>query len=545
MEESKGDEESLSSLNLGDDGKDSLASMKRASWQTVSFNLLAVMFGATQLGFTFGQMGWVLGGLAIGLSAISTWASGILIGRAAIRTGAQSYPELGFKAFGRKGKTVISAAQWMSYFLTGMTQIAFSGAGYQQTFKGTKLGTFCTEGWMLVTTCLLAPCVMVPSFEEAVGMSVIVVGVQCFGLLIMYSQIFANGRYASEGLCYTQWTASSVLAAVANCAFSFGGHGVIPELIREMREPKDFEKAFNVAYGFTVPMYVFTGSLAFWAWGNASSANWVENLQSTNWVHAYNWINTVATFPLVVVGQVVLFLNVELSYGVLPTDTWVNSNALKKKGDNFSYRPMNNKPPLLEEEDMTDDASSQNNTVNDVKRKQEAALLLFANEIVEDSAFKDWIQSFPPILVRAVFRTSYVFAMYAAAYALIGVGLGNLTDLTGALGICALTYWMPFVIHAKVFWKDYSKAGLLWNAANIVFGVFISVAGTYFAAKELFSGSFNFFKESSCKEGAYFWGNDLWGNSNLQEPIGNNHTAKDVYDLVVQGCCQRGDTCGQ
>mmetsp|Transcript_13634 Transcript_13634/g.44459 ORF Transcript_13634/g.44459 Transcript_13634/m.44459 type:complete len:644 (+) Transcript_13634:106-2037(+) len=326
--------------------KGALDPLKRARWPSTAFGLLAVMFGATQLPYSLGQMGWTYGLLAVGLSGVSTWASGLLIGRAAIATGAKSYPELGKKAFGPTGRRIIVAAQWMSYFLTGMTQIAFSGATYQQTFKGTKLQNVCTQGWMLVTTCLLAPCLMVPSFNDAVGLTVFVVSVQCFGLAIMYSQIAEEGRYSSAGLCYDKITRDSILATVANTAFAFGGHGVIPELIREMKQPKDFSKAFNVAYGFTVPMYVLSGAVGFWAWGNASSANFVENLKSTPWVKAYNWINTVGTFPLVVVNQVALFLNVELSFGILPTDVWVNSNRPKRMKPT-TKRLGNNHPPEL------------------------------------------------------------------------------------------------------------------------------------------------------------------------------------------------------
>ena len=547
-----------------------VAAMQKAKWPSTSFSLLAVMFGATQLAYSLGQMGWGFGLGIIGLSGISTWVSGILIGRAAMKTGARSYPELGKKAFGKNGHRTIVTAQWMSYFLTGMTQIAFSGAGYQQTFKGTKLGhTFCTEGWMLITVCLLTPCAMVPSFDDAVGMAVIVVSVQCFGLAIMYSQIATNGRYSSQGLCYDQYTSSSVLATVANTAFAFGGHGVIPELIREMKEPKHFERAFNVAYGFTVPMYILSGAVGFWAWGNASSANFVENLQSTPWVHAYNWINTVATFPLVVINQVALFLNVELSFGILPTDTWINSNRrefhktvtdqptrLKKSKkqpssveEGFAYRPLcapQHTNPF--DDDYTYDdrtnADTQTTITDPTGENPPRDHTLDEDEDEEPSAFAVWLWQFPPILVRGVFRTGYIFAMYCGAYALIGVGLGNLTDLTGALGICALTYWMPFVIHAKVFWREYSMKALAWNGVNIAFGLFVSIAGTYFAAKDLFSGSFTFFKETSCKEGAYFWGNSLWGAHDLH-PASGNHSASAAYDIVVDGCCMQGKTCGQ
>ena len=50
-------------------------------------------------------------------------------------------------------------------------------------------------------------------------------------------------------------------------AFTFGGHGVFPEQIREMREPERFHEAFNYMYLFVIPFYFGTAALGFWALG--------------------------------------------------------------------------------------------------------------------------------------------------------------------------------------------------------------------------------------------------------------------------------------
>ena len=70
---------------------------------------------------------------------------------------------------------------------------------------------------------------------------------------IYLGQILSHGRYtAGDGdvvggvpvsiPCYDKWTTDSMLANVANIAFTFSGHGTFPEQIREMREPRDFGK---------------------------------------------------------------------------------------------------------------------------------------------------------------------------------------------------------------------------------------------------------------------------------------------------------------
>ena len=50
--------------------------------------------------------------------------------------------------------------------------------------------------------------------------------------------------------------------------------------------------------------------LSFWAFGNAVSANPIENLPDTPWVRAYLFANLAGAVPLLALGQIVLFLKV-------------------------------------------------------------------------------------------------------------------------------------------------------------------------------------------------------------------------------------------
>ena len=477
----------------GDDveSSDDASVLRRASVWTTVVNGLAVMFGAQQLPYAVGQMGWAKGLGALAASTVSTYFSGRLIGAICVRKHANSYPEMGEAAFGLAGRRTVVAAQWLGYFLTGVVQIAYSGATYQQTLRGTPLqDALCTQGWMLVTTLMLLPCVMVPSFKEAAPLSFAVVGAQVLGLLIFFAQIGTYGTYdaAPELPCYDKVTTGSALAALSNMAFTFGGHGVFPEQIREMREPERFHEAFNYMYVFVIPFYFGTAALGFWAFGNAAAANPLENLRDGVAVKVYLWFTLFTTFPLVVVGQVVLFLNLEVELDVLPTDVWTNSRREK----------------------VADSGAS---------------------------AFRKRVAAAPPVLVRAVFRASYVGAMYLIASALIGAGLGSMTNIAGALGLAALTYWMPYVLHTKIFWDEAHAASLAWAFLNVAFGFVVSTTGVYYAGKAFLQDDVRWFKEASCTEGAEFYGNHLWDNPGLSN-------ASSAYVDVVLGCCVDGKTCG-
>jgi len=129
-------------------------------------------------------------------------------------------------------------------------------------------------------------------------MSFAVVGAQVLGLGIFFWQIGVYGPYDAEPElpCYAQYSAGSALAALSNMAFTFGGHGVFPEQIREMREPKEFTKAFDILYAFVVPMYFLTAVVGFWAFGNAASANPLENFRDGPLVKGYLWLTLLTTY---------------------------------------------------------------------------------------------------------------------------------------------------------------------------------------------------------------------------------------------------------
>ena len=66
-------------------------------------------------------------------------------------------------------------------------------------------------------------------------------------------------------------------------------------------------------------------------------------------------------------------------------------------------------------------------------------------------------------------------------------------------------------------------------------GLFISGTGLYFNLVSLVGEkNFALFHEDTCREGARFWGNDMW-NPNLEA----NTTA---YQTLVIGCCLQGNT---
>ena len=111
-------------------------------------------------------------------------------------------------------------------------------------------------------------------------------------------------------------------------------------------------------------------------------------------MHVALYATLVAMFPVIVLGIVVLLLQVELPLGVLPRDTLVN----------------------------TSDAH-------------------------ETSRAAAAVRCVPPVVFRLVFRTLFLASMLFFAEMLIGAGLAFFANIAGALGLCATTYWLPYLLY--------------------------------------------------------------------------------------------------
>ena len=545
-----------------------------SSWQTFLVDSFVLMFGGTQLAYAMGQMGWFWGMFWLIFSATSTWLSGHVLGALCIETGASSYPELGRACAGPVGEVGAHLCQWFGYYLTGVVQIAFMSASWDQTFRGQAWAEdICQWEWMYISATLLIPFVQVPNFSSFGKLALLSSFSSIYMVIVYLMTIGVNGAYSAgtapsddaalndalwsdaamtnasvsdvlraedddvaslsaslaadvaglDGVsmpCYTSFTYSSMLASISNMAFTFAGHGTFPEQIREMSRPTEFGFAFNVLYALAVPFYMLCACVGFWAFGNMASANQVENLQDGLAVHIALCAGLVTTFPVIVLGQVVLMLGVELPLGILPNDFLTNTSSAHL-----------------------------------------------------ESRVAAFLRPFPPVVVRFLFRTAYVGSLLFWAQALVGAGLAFYVNIAGSLGLAAMTYWLPYVFALARSWRistrgasslrdtdadaadgcadavnvgcaasrgataapTGARAALYAVAASI--GLFISGCGLYFNLSGLVAeGHFQLFTEATCREGAHFWGDDMWNAA-----LDPNTTA---YQTLVVGCCQNGSTCG-
>mmetsp|Transcript_71275 Transcript_71275/g.200704 ORF Transcript_71275/g.200704 Transcript_71275/m.200704 type:complete len:447 (-) Transcript_71275:2398-3738(-) len=362
------------------------------------------MFGGTQLGFAMGQMGWFWGTFWLLFSGLATWISGHLLGRLCINHHCDTYPELGEKAFGRAGRNMVTACQWFGYFFVGVVQVAALGSSYVQTFADVPaLNSICQNAFMIIGALVLVPFLQIPSFTGFGQLALFSASIAVFGTFIYLGEIARNGKYTD--VCYDQYTAPSIMANIANMAFTYGGHGTFPEQVREMKDPNDFFRGFDILYGVAMPFYTVCALVSFWAFGNMNSANYIENLMDNNIVKVNLYLSLLSGLPIIVLGQVVILLQLEIPAGILPTDWWVN------------------------------------------RSQNEGQLATFLRST-----------KLSPVMIRFFFRTFYIGVLLLLAEMLDDAGLGTIVSISGAIGLAAMTYWLPFVLALKLDWEEVRMA---------------------------------------------------------------------------------------
>jgi len=225
---------------------------------------------------------------------------------------------------------------------------------------------------------------------------------------------------------------------------------MMPEEIREMVEPKRMHLSYNLAYGAVIPLYAVFGFVGFWAYGIFNSgANLMLNFRDSSYVQVYQAVAVIAGYLPLVLGQLVLFLKLELVLGVQPT-MWCR------------------RVPRLRRTNC--------------------------------------VQCLPPMLARFLLRSSFLAVYVLVAEATLGFGLQNWVSLVGAVAVGALTFYLPFLFHMVIFWDERTWWKIALYIVNIAFGLFLSVSGVWFTVQSIMDSQTEGLFSGVCHENAQFLG---------------------------------------
>ena len=108
----------------------------------------------------------------------------------------------------------------------------------------------CPWVWLLVVWIATVPVVQIPTFHASRWIVVPAFAVLVASVCLFFAEIFVVAPWDCDpGPTFLSPDAVVSLRLLANFAYAYGGHGMFPESLREMRRPKDWPRVMRWCYG--------------------------------------------------------------------------------------------------------------------------------------------------------------------------------------------------------------------------------------------------------------------------------------------------------
>ena len=429
------DEETTATQTLLHGGNSHTRSLQQSPSWGVALNCIVYMFAGMSAPATMASSGYFFGTLMLTYSFVSTYYTGELLGLLCKRfPEAHSYPKLlgvsvkkGLQRLGLKeslwyGEGAVLGCivlQFFAYYFDTIAQLLYVSQYFDQLVPQSKI---CQWLWLVITFFLVLPLLLVPGFSESRWIAVpSFMGIVVMVAIFVAEIVVTEPHKCHPGPHFDKPSAYSIFLSLSAFAYMFGGHGMFPEMIREMKQPEQFNSVLKWTYGFVMITYIICAYLGYWAYGSAVQANinlsWPENTMNVVSIS----IQLIVCYYCVYLTNAVLMLNMEIGMGLLPSS--------KKKS---------------------------------VKKKR--------------------------FLFRVVFLALQTFVGQMLLGGSGDVILG-LQSLSGAIGMTALTYFLPFVMYWLCFTEEMTRNRKVWFVLNILIGVVIMVGGVMSSLSDIINNS--------------------------------------------------------
>jgi len=196
-----------------------------------------------------------------------------------------SYPKLGSLAFGPAGERFIEFVQTGLYFMTGVFNIAYMPASFMQLFSDRR-GSAEEVKYMVVTWGIMCLGSLLPSYHDTFPIAAFsaLVSTANAMLQVVVIAFYQRGQLWTSHKEVVGSNTTSLLAALPAIAYAFGGHGVFPEEVRELKTPKDFPRIVKWLYAGSLPWYYVVSIASYACYGSEINGNPLFNWPRGLWV---------------------------------------------------------------------------------------------------------------------------------------------------------------------------------------------------------------------------------------------------------------------
>lgn len=207
-------------------------------------------------------MGAALGGLFC--------HTGLLLGRCMDAPWMRSYPDIGERAFGRRGRSAVAIMLYAELYLTAVDLLILAGDNLGAVAPGFQPfgpGLGAAGAWTVVATALALPTVWLRSLGLLAWLSALGVVVS-FGLtaLVGWEGALLGFPHRSPPALRP----AGALLALGLVSFNYGGHALFPSLISAMRRRSAYPRVLGATFAAVIAVYIASAALGYGAFGDAA-----------------------------------------------------------------------------------------------------------------------------------------------------------------------------------------------------------------------------------------------------------------------------------
>ena len=267
-----------------DDGKTVNIVVGQSTLPQTIFNSINVLIGVGLLALPLGvkYSGWLIGMLFFLFSAISTSYTAKLLAKCLdVDSSLITFADVGYIAFGSKGRIAISILFTLELIAACVALVVLFADSLEALIPA-----WTNLEWKLICGIILIPLSFLPlrllSFTSVLGI------LCCFGIVLA---VFIDGFIKPHQPGSLREPAKTYLfpANWGTLPLSFGllmspwgGHGVFPNIYRDMRHPYKYSKGVNITYVFTYMLDMAIAIAGLLMFGNQVRDELTSNILLTD-----------------------------------------------------------------------------------------------------------------------------------------------------------------------------------------------------------------------------------------------------------------------
>lgn len=265
------DQDSINLIQLeGKDGKVITVLAGQSTGPQTIFNSINVLIGIGLLALPLGlkYAGWILGLSLLSLFAFATFCTAELLSRCLDTDPTlMSYADLGYAAFGTKGRTLISALFTIDLMGCGVSLIILFGDSLNALFPHYSVNFFKILAFFVVTPPVFLPLSILSNISLMGIASTIgtVLIITCCGV---WKQNSPGSLIEFAETHYWPTSFKDFCLSIGLLSACWGGHAVFPNLKTDMRHPHKFKDCLYKTYKITSVTDIGTAVIGFLMFGD-------------------------------------------------------------------------------------------------------------------------------------------------------------------------------------------------------------------------------------------------------------------------------------